>query len=118
NSQRILAAGISTACVGLIALGMFLLYIPTVLDRPDFSEDMIDPAPPRPGQESANTENGVEEVIVSGIRSSLEKSTARKREAQGIVSAITAEDIGKFPDTDIAESLQRMRGIAIDQDSS
>ena len=56
-----------------------------------------------------------EEIVVTGIRASLEKSIALKRDAQGVVDAISAEDIGKFPDTNLAESLQRITGVSIDR---
>ena len=52
-----------------------------------------------------------EEIIVSGIRASLRDSMEIKRQAQGVVDAISAEDIGKFPDTNLAESLQRITGV-------
>ena len=39
-----------------------------------------------------------------------------KRGAKGVVEAITAEDIGSFPDTNLAESLQRITGVSIDRD--
>lgn len=54
-------------------------------------------------------------IVVTGIRKSLQDSTAVKRNAQGVVDAISAEDIGKFPDTNLAESLQRITGISIDR---
>jgi TonB-dependent receptor len=55
----------------------------------------------------------LEEVVVTGFRQSLEDSTEAKREAVGFVDAIFAEDIGKFPDTNIAESFNRIPGITI-----
>jgi len=58
-----------------------------------------------------------EEVIVTGIRGSLQRSMDVKREAGGVVDAISAEDIGKFPDTNLAESLQRITGVSIDRSS-
>lgn len=60
----------------------------------------------------------LEEVIVTGFRKSLEDSTAAKREATGFVDAIFAEDIGKFPDTNIAESFNRIPGITITREIS
>lgn len=57
----------------------------------------------------------LEEVIVRGIRSSLERSIDIKRESNQIVEAITADDIGKMPDQNVAESLQRLPGIQIDR---
>ncbi|MDX2368879.1 MAG: TonB-dependent receptor plug domain-containing protein, partial [Colwellia sp.] len=57
----------------------------------------------------------VEVIEVRGIRGSLVESMDIKRSANGVVDAITAEDIGKFPDSNIAESLQRITGVSIDR---
>ncbi len=65
--------------------------------------------------ESAN-DQVMEEVVVTGIRSSLKRAMDTKRDATGVVDAITAEDIGDFPDTHLAEALQRITGVAIDRD--
>ena len=64
--------------------------------------------------EAAVTEE-LEEIVVTGIRSSLTRSMDIKREAMGVVDAISAEDIGKFPDANLAESLQRITGVSIDR---
>src|SRR6185295_1139384 len=56
----------------------------------------------------------LDEIVVTGIRGSLTSSMNLKREAQGVVDGIVAEDIGKFPDTNLAESLQRITGVSID----
>lgn len=56
-----------------------------------------------------------EEVVVTGIKSSLQRAMDIKRDAKGVVDAISAEDIGKFPDTNLAESLQRITGVSIDR---
>ncbi|GLR70550.1 TonB-dependent receptor [Agaribacter marinus] len=60
----------------------------------------------------------VEVIAVSGIRGSLLSSANIKRESSGVVDAITAEDIGKFPDTNLAESLQRITGVSIDRSNN
>ncbi len=57
----------------------------------------------------------IETVVVTGIRGALKASMNIKREAVGVVDAISAEDIGKFPDTNLAESLQRITGVSIDR---
>lgn len=57
----------------------------------------------------------MEEVVVRGIKSSLERSIDIKRDDTRIVEAITADDIGKMPDQNVAESLQRLPGIQIDR---
>jgi TonB-dependent receptor len=60
----------------------------------------------------------LEEVVVTGFRQSLENSTVAKKDAVGFVDAVFAEDIGKFPDTNIAESFQRIPGIQISREIS
>ncbi|MDB5707801.1 MAG: TonB-dependent receptor [Sphingomonas bacterium] len=55
------------------------------------------------------------DIVVTGIRASLRESRDIKRDSQGVVDAISAEDIGKFPDTNLAESLQRITGVSIDR---
>lgn len=57
----------------------------------------------------------LEEVVVTGIRGSLTSSMELKRESQGVMDGIIAEDIGKFPDTNLAESMQRISGVSIDR---
>ena len=58
-------------------------------------------------------DDAVEEVLVTGMRASLEAAMDVKREAVGVVDAISAEDIGKMPDANLAESLQRIAGLSI-----
>ncbi len=60
-------------------------------------------------------EDVVEEVVVTGIRGSLKRAIDVKQNASGIVDAIAAEDLGKFPDLNVAESLQRISGVSIDR---
>jgi iron complex outermembrane receptor protein len=57
--------------------------------------------------------DSMEKVVVSGIRASLSSSLTTKRLQDGVVDAVSAEDAGKFPDTNIAESLQRVTGVQI-----
>src|SRR5258708_38946051 len=57
----------------------------------------------------------LEEIVVTGLRQSLGTNEAIKRDSFGIVDAITAEDIGKFPDTNLAESIQRIPRGTIDR---
>lgn len=54
----------------------------------------------------------VEEVVVTGFRRSIQNSLAAKQESTSVVEAVYAEDIGKLPDTSIAESLARLPGLA------
>ncbi|OWQ86982.1 TonB-dependent receptor [Roseateles aquatilis] len=57
----------------------------------------------------------IETVIVTGIRQSMDTSLNLKRQQHGVVDGIVAEDIGKFPDTNLAESMQRIAGVSIDR---
>lgn len=54
---------------------------------------------------------GVETVVVTGIRHGIEDAIVLKRESGSIVEAISAEDIGKLPDTSIADALSRLPGL-------
>lgn len=76
-------------------------------------EEVVDEAAKEAG-EVAEDENL---IIVSGFRESLAAAVETKRESIGQVDVIVAEDIGKFPDTNLAESLQRIPGVAIERDA-
>jgi TonB-dependent receptor len=67
------------------------------------------------GQASAQQSDAIEEVVVTGIRGSLQQALDIKRDSTGVVDAISAEDIGKFPDTNLAESLQRITGVSVNR---
>jgi len=64
------------------------------------------------GMVFAEEDSAVEEVLVTGIRASLMRAQATKMESTSVVEAISAEDIGKLPDSSIAESLARLPGLA------
>jgi len=63
----------------------------------------------------SNVVDETEVIEIKGIRSSVIKAVDIKRNASGVVDAISSEDIGKFPDTNLAESLQRISGVSIDR---
>ncbi|WP_260598168.1 TonB-dependent receptor [Sphingomonas endolithica] len=65
---------------------------------------------PSSQEQDAGVEN---DIVVTGIRASLNRAIDIKRNSAGVVDAISAEDIGKFPDTNLAESLQRITGVSI-----
>jgi TonB-dependent receptor len=87
--RRVMRAAL-TASASALAIGMFA--------QPAMAQD--------------DAEGG---IVVTGIRASLEASMDIKRESTGVVDAISAEDIGKFPDTNLAESLQRVPGVSINR---
>jgi TonB-dependent receptor len=67
-------------------------------------------------QETQQSDQNLEEVIVTGYRGSLQNSVTAKRENITVSDSIYAEDIGKFPDLNLAESLQRIPGVQIARD--
>src|SRR3990170_2451887 len=68
-------------------------------------------------QAQEETDEAIEEVVVKGFRSSLQAALDAKRNATGAVDSILAEDIADFPDTNLAEALQRIPGIAITREA-
>lgn len=69
-------------------------------------------------QNTAGASNAVEEVVVTGFRESLAQGIELKREAIGVRDSIVAEDIGKFPEQNVAESLQRIPGVFLSRDGA
>jgi iron complex outermembrane recepter protein len=64
--------------------------------------------------EETNEDQAEEKVVeIVGIRGSLIRSMDMKRDKSGVVDVISAEDMGKFPDTNLAESLQRITGVSV-----
>lgn len=80
-------------------------------------------APAAPGTaasapaEGSDSAKSLDTVVITGIRASLESALNAKRQDRGIVDVVKAEDIAKFPDTNLAESLQRVPGVVIDRDA-
>lgn len=70
---------------------------------------------PRATAQDAQGANALEEVTVTGIRASLRDALDTKRKADTVVDAISSEDIGKFPDKNVADALQRVPGISVDR---
>jgi len=85
---------------------MFTIVGGVIIINPAFAQD------PQQSQDDAKT---LDTVVVTGMRGALSESMNIKRDSAGVVDAISAEDIGKFPDTNLAESLQRITGISIER---
>jgi len=68
---------------------------------------------------AADTQGGgeLQEVVITGIRASLQKSLDIKQQAVGVVDAISAEDIGQFPDATIGSAIARIPGVTVDRGS-
>jgi iron complex outermembrane recepter protein len=74
-------------------------------------------APPRPPAAAASAPAPAVQVIeVPGIRLSLERSLATKKSSEALVEVISAEDVGKMPDKNLADSLQRLATVAVRTD--
>ena len=71
------------------------------------------PAMAQEADKTKAADKDIEVIQVKGIRGSLIRSMDVKREANGVVDSISAEDMGKFPDTNLAESLQRITGVSV-----
>ncbi|HVY24395.1 MAG TPA: TonB-dependent receptor [Steroidobacteraceae bacterium] len=77
---------------------------------------LLNPAFAADNASTGASDNGdLEEIVITGIKASLKASMETKKDAVGVVDAINSEDIGKFPDTNLSEALQRVTGISIDR---
>ena len=112
--QTLMSLAVASACAAFIpAHAQEVASTPGVAST---TAATTDPAALTPQEASTpSSPAGVQTVVVTGLRASLESSMALKRNAQGFVDGIVAEDIGKFPDTNLAESLQRISGVSIDR---
>lgn len=102
--------------MGVALLGMMAGSAFAQSEPPAASADATQqpPAQAQPAAESTVTD--LDRVTATGYRQSLQYSTEAKRESTGFTDSIFAEDIGKFPDSNIAESLQRIPGIQMSRD--
>lgn len=93
-----------------------LVVVPLTTTHAQDAQSTAPPANP-PAAAPARQEGAVlEEIVVTGFRRSLEAALEIKRESTGVVDSIIAEDIAKFPDSNLAESIQRVPGVAITRD--
>ncbi|TPG42495.1 TonB-dependent receptor [Sphingomonas koreensis] len=87
------------------------------VQAPPAESQATPPAPPVALSDTQTpTDNSTADIVVTGYRHSLAQSIEAKRNATGFSDSIFAEDIGKFPDTNIAESFNRIPGVTISRD--
>ncbi|VXD01617.1 TonB-dependent receptor [Sphingomonas sp. 8AM] len=103
-SSRAALRGACSLVVLALATPAFAQTTPTPADTTDSTAVSL----PTNGQGTQG-----EEVVVTGLRGSLQRNLDLKRSATGVIDAISAEDIGKFPDSNVAASLQRLPGVSI-----
>lgn len=77
---------------------------------------LASPAMAQDADEEETAAEGENVIVVSGIRASIESATNAKRNSDQIKDVIDAEDVGKLPDTNVAESLQRVTGVQINRE--
>ncbi len=96
---------------------MFTFVGGALIINPAFAQDAQQDAQSQSAQSTTSTDEAttLDTITVTGIRNSLNQAMGIKRDSAGVVDAISAEDIGKFPDTNLAESLQRITGISIER---
>ncbi|HSD17414.1 MAG TPA: TonB-dependent receptor [Thermomonas sp.] len=88
------------------------------MTSPVMAQDAAATQDPKAEAATKDDAKDLDTVVVVGIRGSLQSAMNLKRDSQGVVDGIVAEDIGKFPDTNLAESLQRISGVSIDRTAS
>jgi TonB-dependent receptor len=98
----------------LLASALLLALAQPIVSQSAHAQSAGEPTQPQAAT-SDDEARTLDTVVVKGIRGSLTSSMNLKRDAQGIVDGIVAEDMGKFPDTNLAESLQRISGVSIDR---
>ena len=112
-----LALTVSTAGLALMMPSLASAQVaPGASQTPDPATGVVD-ATPVPTDQAVTTAAPQapegEEIVVTGFRRSLANALNIKRNENGVVDAISAEDIADFPDLNLAESLQRIPGVAI-----
>ncbi|HEV7815526.1 MAG TPA: TonB-dependent receptor [Janthinobacterium sp.] len=96
---------IAAAVAMLIAGASFSVHAQEAAQQaPDATTTSAKPA--KPGEDPAV-------VTVTGVRAALAQSLAQKRNADSHIEVITAEDIGKMPDKNVADSLERVPGVNV-----
>jgi TonB-dependent receptor len=106
NTRVLCAAGVSA-----IALTAALPAVAQTAPAPV----EVAPAPASPASSPQDDATQIDDVVVTGFRSSLQQALNIKRREAGAVDAILAEDIADFPDQNLAEAIQRLPGVTIDR---
>ena len=103
----------STALAQAVALALGVAVVPSAWAQAPETPQTEESTPNAQSETQQEQPAELGSVAVTGIRGSLRTSMDTKRDAVGVVDAINAEDIGKFPDQNLAEALQRIPGVSI-----
>jgi len=101
----------------IVALVGLSLAAATVQGQQSRATDAGPAAAASDGPRGEAAAESAQEVIITGFRHSLQEATLAKREAITFTDSVFAEDIGKFPDLNIAESLNRVPGVQLTRDA-
>ncbi|WP_176472989.1 TonB-dependent receptor [Sphingomonas lenta] len=109
DSGRIVGGVARPALLTACALGALIATPALAQSGAPAPSGSTDPAT-APAQTTAGSD-----IVVTGIRASIAESSQLKRDADQVVDIVSAEDIGKLPDANVAESLQRVPGVQIER---
>ncbi len=108
---------ITKLATGASAIALTMgVFAATAADAQSAPAESVAPATGTAGVEvPAQSDQGAD-IVVTGFRSSLARALDQKRESAAAIDSIVAEDIAKFPDNNLAESVQRIPGVTIARD--
>src|ERR1700736_1552147 len=99
------------SCAAILLLGLIDPVLPAVAAETQGTPGGPSSTAAEPSSAADNSE--LQEVVVTGLRASLEKSLDVKKNAPVVLDSINAEELGRFPDADVADSLEHLPGIII-----
>ena len=114
RERTFLALKVSSSIVALVGADAAWAQAQPPADQAQQTEEKR-PTTATTSEAEASAKGAGNAIVITGIRASLRQSMQIKRDSLGVVDAISAEEMGKFPDTNLAESLQRITGVSIDR---
>ncbi len=91
----------------------FMAWAVAFAEAADTPVAAVAPPPASPTAAKDAEDHALDEIVVTGLRASLEKSLDIKRNAAVVLDSINAEELGRFPDADVADSLEHLPGVTI-----
>jgi iron complex outermembrane receptor protein len=101
----------SASLIGLAAAGSPAIAQTT--DATDQTQQQAEPSVDEQSQEASAAAQRVPDIVVTGVRASYVKALQVKRNSEQVVESIVAEDVGKLPDNNVVEALQRITGVQV-----
>lgn len=118
--SRVCMTGLATVLVAVASAPAIAQERRAEPQDSQIKDSTAQPAEAQAGQTATGvplTEEASDDIVVTGLRESLRRATDIKRSAPNIVDSIVADDIGKLPDQNIAEAIQRIPGVTISRDN-